>query len=243
MEISLRRTIAKVAYRAIAKGARVPNAKVISDLAQWGKLIDLTRALDINVFLDVGANRGFFSEHLRNAGYRGKIFSFEPIPEDHANIVRLSASDINWSAQCFALGAENGTRNFHINTTEGQTVLSSFLPMKNTCSELKIVPVQIRRLDSLLPSLVSGIEKPRIFLKMDTQGFDSQVMEGATNCLDQVFGLQSELSVTPLYENMPHYTEALANYEALGFQLMDMFVVNRTENGAVLEYDCLMARR
>jgi hypothetical protein len=55
-------------------------------------------------------------------------------------------------------------------------------------------------------------------------------------------GIQSEISVIPLYEGMPHYTESLACYEQFGFALMNLFVVNWTPDGRVVEYDCVMAR-
>jgi hypothetical protein len=77
---------------------------------------------------------------------------------------------------------------------------------------------------------------------MDTQGFDLEAFKGAAAVHSHVVGLLSELSVQPLYAGMPHYTEALTHYESAGFELMDVFVVNRTRSGAVLEYDCLMAR-
>ena len=55
-------------------------------------------------------------------------------------------------------------------------------------------------------------------------------------------GLQSEISVIPLYDGMPHYTESLMRYEQFGFELTNLFVVSRTRDGRVVEYDCVMAR-
>jgi CO/xanthine dehydrogenase Mo-binding subunit len=100
-----------------------------------------------------------------------------------------------------------------------------------------------RRLDEVLPELIAGIGSPRIFLKMDTQGFDSPVLEGASRCLEQIIGIQSEISVIPLYDGMPHYTESLARYEELGFDLINQFVVSRAQDGLVVEYDYVLARR
>jgi hypothetical protein len=128
-----------------------------------------------------------------------------------------------------------------MNFSSEQTVLSSFLSLKMPLNKTRTVRVEVRRLDAILPKLLAGIESPRVFLKMDTQGFDNEVVEGASGCLDQVLGVQSEISVIPLYNGMPHYTESLALYERLGFALVDLFVVNR-QDGFVLEYDCVMAR-
>ena len=59
---------------------------------------------------------------------------------------------------------------------------------------------------------------------------------------EKILGLQSEVSVVPLYDGMPHYTKSLETYERLGFGLVDLFVVNRTKEGHVMEYDCIMER-
>jgi FkbM family methyltransferase len=246
MSNMIRSALVSLAYRGIASGVRLPDAPMVQAFKQWSRLIDLTRRLDINVFLDVGANRGFFSKHLRMSGYRGRLLSFEPIPQDHDQIRALAANDAGWTTCCYALGSENGTRDFHLNFFgDQQTVLSSFLKFKDErliqFNTARTVKVEIRRLDDILPQLIVGIKSPRIFLKMDTQGYDGQVIEGATECLEHVVGMQSEISVIPIYQGMQHYTESLAHYERLGFALADLFVVSR-QNGFVVEYDCIMAR-
>jgi FkbM family methyltransferase len=219
---------------------------MVADFNQWGHLMDLIRRLEINIFLDVGANRGFFSKHLRMAGYRGRLFSFEPIPEDQEHIRALAVNDPSWTVCGYALGAESGCKNFQINLCGGdgsETVMSSFLPLKEQYGGARTVSVEVHRLDEVLPELIAGIGSPRIFLKMDTQGYDSQIFEGASGCLNQIMGIQSEISVIPAYDGMPHYTESLARYEEFGFDLTNLFVVNRTQDGRVVEYDCLMGRR
>jgi FkbM family methyltransferase len=242
MKINIRSSFGYLAFNAITLGLRLPDSKAVANYRQWSHLADLIKQLRINVFLDVGANRGFFSKHLRMSGYRGHIFSFEPIQEECERIRTLSAKDPKWIACEYALGSESGTKDFHVYATEGETVFSSFLPFVDGRNAGKTKSVEIRALDDVLFDLLRGLDAPRIFLKMDTQGFDRQVMEGAVACMPLVRGIQSEISVVPLYEGMTHYTDSLANYEALGFSLMDMFVVNRMPDGRVLEYDCVMAR-
>jgi len=238
----IRSSITGFGYAALANGFRLPTSKIASDFRQWSHLIDLIRRLDINVFLDVGANRGFFSKHLRLAGYRDLLISFEPVPEDKDHIRRLAKGDSKWIVCDYALGAKTEIKQFHINDCNSESVLSSFLPMKEAIGQSRNVSVPVRRIDEVLPDLLNGFVSPRIFLKMDTQGFDNQVINGVGNFLTQVLGIQSELSVVPLYEGMEHYTDTLAYYERLGFSLMDLFVVSRAQNGQIVEYDCIMAR-
>jgi FkbM family methyltransferase len=238
----IRSIFVKLGYMAIARGVRLPQSKLVADFNQWCHLIDLIRRLNINVFLDVGANRGFFSKHLRMSGYSGRLISFEPIPEDQERIRVLAAGDPSWTVCGYALGSASGCTDFQIIMSGQETTLSSFLPLKFQAEGTRTVSVNIHRLDQVLPELIKGIGSPRIFLKMDTQGFDGEVLKGARGCIDQIMGIQSEISVIPIYEGMPHYTESLACYERCGFDLTNVFVVNRTQDGRVLEYDCVMAR-
>jgi hypothetical protein len=69
----------------------------------------------------------------------------------------------------------------------------------------------------------------------------TQVLDGASGCLDQIAACSLEISVIPLYGGMTHYTESLALYERLGFELVVLLVVNG-RNGFILEFDAVMAR-
>jgi len=104
-------------------------------------------------------------------------------------------------------------------------------------------PVEVKRLDEIFPSVTEGVPAPRVLLKMDTQGYDLRVFEGAVGALEPIVAIQSELSVVPLYAEMPHYTEALATYEARGFELRSMSLVSRTSSGSIQELNCLLTRR
>lgn len=236
--------VKSLSYRAIDRGLRLPEVHQLASYQQLARTIDLIRRQNVSLVLDVGANQGWYAYHLRRAGYRGPIISFEPLAREQAHIQQLAQGDALWTNQCVALGEENGPKTFNMVVAgDEQTVLSSFL---NTIDGLgdrtEQVEVQMRRLDSLLPELVSDFAKQRIFLKMDTQGYDLSVFSGAAGIADQVVLLQSEISVEPIYVGMPPYTESLAHYHEAGFKLCDLFVVHRLENGNVLEYDCLMER-
>jgi hypothetical protein len=143
----------------------------------------------------------------------------------------------------FALGSSEEKKEFKVIVTGNQTVFSSFLRPKEGLKKELVRLVEVRRLDDVIEKLAPEIKQLRSFLKCDTQGFDIEVVKGTGAYMDQILGLQSEISVIPIYEGMPHFTDALNYYESLGFSLFDLSVVNTTQDGAVLEYDCLMAKR
>jgi hypothetical protein len=75
---------------------------------------------------------------------------------------------------------------------------------------------------------------------MDTQGHDLAVARGAGGCLQQFVGLQSELSLTPLYAGAPSYSEALAYFCGEGFKPSALVPNNAGQFPDVHEIDCIM---
>ena len=59
-----------------------------------------------------------------------------------------------------------------------------------------------------------------MFLKLDVQGYEKKVLEGAAGCLDQVAGIQMEMSMSsPLYVGQPGWEEMVQFMRAKGFIL------------------------
>jgi hypothetical protein len=95
----------------------------------------------------------------------------------------------------------------------------------------------------MLDGLLEGLDSPRPYLKLDTQGFDLDVFAGAGERIGEFAGMQSELALMQVYEGMPRLPEALPVYEAAGFDVAAMYPVSRQGKTArVLEFDCVMVR-
>jgi FkbM family methyltransferase len=195
--------------------------------------------LAVDIVIDAGANRGQFAHELRDIGYKGWIVSFEPIQAEFEKLVRSFEGDAKWKGYRLALGQEEKDAEFHIHAA---TDFSSFLEPRSKTRISGSETVRMSRLDALFDELSSLSRDPKIFLKMDTQGYDVEVFKGASGILPHIRGLQSELSIHPLYVGMPHYLEALAEYEKAGFELVNLAVVGRRDNGALQEMNCLMQK-
>jgi FkbM family methyltransferase len=204
------------------------------------------RRLGINCVLDVGANEGQFAEQIRRAGYTGRIVSYEPVAHLLAALREKAGADPAWLVEGCALGDEEGTA--QINVVEG--TMSSLLPASefgrewsNRLGKSRPETIRIRRLDAVLDDAIRGLDDPRIFLKMDTQGYDLATVHGAGDRLSEVVGLQSEVSCVPIYDGMPRMTEQLDAYEAEGFAISAMFPVSRhVRTMRVIEFDVVMVR-
>ena len=81
-----------------------------------------------------------------------------------------------------------------------------------------------------------------MYLKVDAQGWDLEVVEGARGCLDRIAALQVEVAVKQLYDDNPTYVEALPYLERLGFELVGAYPVERDNLMRVIELDCVMVR-
>ena len=206
------------------------------------------RELDVNCVLDVGGNRGQFGRRLRQSGYAGRIVSFEPLPHLAEQLHVHADKDPEWHVVHCALGDEETESDMTVVAKGGAT--SSLLPPSAFGLEfsprlegIRRETVTIRRLDGLLDEVVDGIDDPRIFLKMDTQGYDLRVFAGAGDRIKDVLGLQSEISSVPLYDGMPRMAEAIATYEAGGFETTGIFPVTRDpERLRIIEFDIVMIR-
>ncbi len=228
-----------------AKRRSGPFERSLTDFLARRHVSWLLRELRVNVVLDVGANRGQYADRLRRSGYRGRIVSYEPVPELSAELRAKASSDDRWHVHGHALGEEDGEATINV---VPDSSLSSLLDAsefgvewmdKMRDSHAETVPV--RRLQDVLDDATRGVRDPRVFLKLDTQGFDLQAFRGAGERVSEFLGLQSEVSCVPIYDGMPRMAEQLAAYEGAGFETTGMFPVSRDRPTLrVIEFDVVM---
>ena len=85
------------------------------------------------------------------------------------------------------------------------------------------IAVEVTLLDTILMPLIKS-DKPRgIYLKLDTQGFDLEVLKGAEASLDFILALQTEASVRPIYDGAPSFQETIDFATARGFIVSGFF--------------------
>jgi FkbM family methyltransferase len=176
----------------------------------------------VDLVIDVGANVGQYGLSLRKAGYRKRIVSFEPLPNAHEELTRVASGDADWQvfARC-ALGSHRGSAEMNVSAN---SYSSSLLGMTKThidaapdSSYVGTVRTDVLPLDAIRTGLVNVGN--RVFLKIDTQGYELEVLRGADKLLEQVQAVQVELSLCPLYEGQPLYREVLDYLEAKGFEI------------------------
>lgn len=200
----------------------------------------------ITTVFDVGANVGQYHDFLRQqVKFTGQVHSFEPQPHLAAALNRRQADDSAWTIHNLGLGSSNG--DLTLNVMARDTFSSFRQPLadaaqtfsaSNTVVDSVVVPV--RRLDDLFPATAIGGQS--CYLKVDTQGFDLEVLRGAPEVLRATRALQFELAIQRLYADVPHYREMLEIVEAMGFRISGLFPITIDENLQAVEFDCVMVR-
>ena len=220
------------------------NLKLVKIVDQFNNSYRLTLSLrekNINYILDIGANEGQFVKELRFYGYKDKVVSFEPLLEAHKKLTEISKNDNDWEIfRPLALGNKN-TKNI-INISKN-SVSSSILNMSEehivNAPESRFIgkqSIEEIKLDDIFNEL--KIENKNLFLKIDTQGYEFQVLEGVQKNLYLFKGILVEVSLSELYEGQKPWLEIINLIQSHGFKLwsVDRGFTNK-KNGKTLQMD------
>lgn len=201
----------------------------------------------VDLLLDVGANVGQYVIENRQLGYQGQVVSFEPLPDAYQTLKDNAFGDQQWliHERC-AVGSEMGQTEINISKN---SYSSSLLQMLNTHSDsapesvyIGTATTPVITLDSVYQQYAK--DKKKVFLKIDTQGFEAHVLSGAPKSLESIFAVQLELSLVPLYANQELYPYFLKFFEEHGFylwQIIPGFIDN--DSGQSLQFDAIFLRK
>jgi len=176
-----------------------------------------------DIVLDVGANVGNYARDLRILGFNGKIVLFEPQSGTYGHLKKLAQKDrgIILAPQT-AIGEAEGEVLLNISAnSESSSILAMLETHLDAAPESKYIcseKVRVQRLDQVA---IPYIDKPNssLYVKIDTQGYEREVINGMSGILDHVKGIQVELSLMPLYEGQLLYQDMIALIESFGFEL------------------------
>jgi len=188
------------------------------DLARRMKLVN---HLNIDTLFDVGANDGKYATIMREIGYGEKIISFEPLKSAFEGLKKTSIKDKNWVINNYALGHENINSFINVAANSGSSSILNMLPihLKNAPDSLYIAKeeITIKKMDTIFSSFVT--KENNVMLKIDTQGFEKNVLDGASESLNDIKIIQLEMSLVQLYESELLFNDMIKYLNEKGFQL------------------------
>ena len=189
------------------------------------KFVKLLAAHSVEVIFDVGANAGQFAKALRDNHFKGKIISFEPLRQAHQQLQERAQGDPLWDVyeRC-ALGASEKRERINISKN---SVSSSFLGAEevllNANPSVKYVDteeVQIYTLDKIFDD--QGNIEVMHALKIDTQGFELEVLKGAIRTISHFKVVIVEMSIEPIYTGSPRMSDIVDFLKINNFILWDL---------------------
>ena len=200
----------------------------------------LIGAVKAPVVLDVGANAGQSIAYFKHAMPDCRMHCFEPLPEAFQELAKIGRAYNDVVFNNVAVGSREGKAEFGRHSDTRQ---SSFLRTgsESWSAEVERVPVDVTTVDAYCAKL--GIRHVHV-LKIDTQGYDFEVMKGAERTIERG-GIQliySEFIFCRLYEGIPAFHEIfkwLADHE---FDLVSVYDQNHY-NGRLAYADVLFASR
>jgi FkbM family methyltransferase len=208
--------------------------------------LKLLKTFQINTVFDVGANVGQYGSLLRNIKFEGRIVSFEPLSSAYQKLVAASRQDKNWETENIAIGDSDGEIEINISENSASSSILDMLP-----NHVKEAPksryinkekVKLYKLDSIYPKYIKDGEK--VFLKIDTQGYEKNVLDGAEDFLKHVTGLQIEMSIVPLYSNEFLIDDMISFLQSRGFGLYSLENgFSSKETGQLFQVDGIFFRK
>jgi FkbM family methyltransferase len=203
---------------------------------------DVMQAHDIDVVLDVGTKDGDYGREIRDRGYNGLIVSFEPNPIVFERLQASIANDPNWQAYPLALGEEEGEVKLFIAKNDAMSSIKGLTEFGNGTGARPVgtTNVKIARLDAFLADNTQLIKN--IYLKIDTQGFEIEVLRGAGAMLSHISAVQAEIALVHSYADELDWIEILLWMREKKFEVATA-ICNSAVGAQIREFDFVFVRR
>lgn len=207
-------------------------------------LIDFIENRAIDTVIDVGANVGQFGESLRAGGYSGKILSFEPTRSPFETLARKAAADGHWEARHCGVGDTPGIAVLHASKL---SVFNSILELSDVAGlhDNRMAIDHTEEISMVTLDEVARNITGNILLKIDTQGYERKVIEGARQIIPRVAGILMEIPVIHTYKGEWHFHEAMKYMFDLGFVPAQIQATgyHGLDTASAVDYDCLFRPR
>lgn len=200
----------------------------------------------IRTVIDIGANQGQFATQIINVFPNAELYCFEPLAEPFAELERWARQQRpgRITAHNVALGEKDEDRTMFLHTAHSPS--SSLLQSTEACSQLypqtqaqASVKIKLKTLDGILGEAAL---KPDILIKLDTQGYEKQVINGGVNVFRRATACIVEVNLFRLYEDQPSFTEIVSLLDQLGFRYAGNLEQTYDKQGQVVFIDAVFVK-
>jgi FkbM family methyltransferase len=180
----------------------------------------------VSLVLDVGANIGQFAESIRKGGYEERIVSFEPLSDAYTKLLDAARRDPLWTvAPRCAVASKAGAVEINIAANSQSSSILNMVERHVTGDPQSVYiakeKVPTTTLDEFLDREPYA-PNVTIALKIDTQGYESEVLAGLSRWSGEVKVIMIEMSLTSLYEGEALFVDLYRMIEARGYQCISI---------------------
>jgi FkbM family methyltransferase len=194
--------------------------------------------------LDVGAYHGDIAFAYRKIFPESIIYCFEPFPQSFSILQNKTSSTDKIFPINKGLGEFSGKIQFNSNKSAAtNSILGTLEEGKKTwrpglLDTVEIIEIELDTLDNFVST--SGISKIDI-LKLDVQGSEYMVLNGARDSLDKgmIRMIYSEIITTPTYEGQKYLDEFMLQLRSYGFYLYNFFNYSSDDKGMLRQLDAI----
>ncbi|MFA7359803.1 MAG: FkbM family methyltransferase [Candidatus Kapaibacterium sp.] len=221
--MSLKKTFYKLLTKSLSKhGYTFEKINIRKDYIL--RRIKLLNYYNIDLVLDIGANVGQYAEGLFKNKYRGDVISFEPLKNEFNILESKAKFSNNWKALNYAFGNTEGKGVINIAGNTDSSSLLDMLPIheiiRPSSKYIGKEDIYINKIDSVFNKLTLGYNN--VFVKIDAQGYEFNILEGGVKSLKNIVGLQLEMSFDPLYKDEKLLCEIIGYLSQYNFKLMSI---------------------
>lgn len=188
---------------------------------------------DNPVVFDIGANKGQSIELYKSLFKNATVYSFEPNPELQEILLKKYHGRGDVIINPVALGERDEDNEFIIFEN---SELSSFKPMEsnklNPFSGEKIKTKSVTQVLTLDTYLKKNNVESIDLLKIDTQGYEFEILKGSLKTLEAkvIKNIYLELTLVPLYKNQSNYIDVISLLDKYNYQLVGFYEMRRYNN-------------
>lgn len=190
---------------ALMTGMHLKLKQLSSSASEDYRTVKILKTFGFNKVLDIGANTGQFAESLIDFGFDDEIISFEPTAYAYNQLKKRISKHKNWKlAEKCAIGDIDGTVDINISRNSLfnsiKTISKDYSSYNSDSTIIAKENVPVYKLDSLRNKYFT--EDENLFLKIDTQGFEKEVLDGAAETLKKIKGIKIEIPLYPIYNEV-----------------------------------------
>ena len=203
---------------------------------------DALSKYDFDCVLDVGANKGQFALFSRRTFPNCQIISFEPLSRPGNIFTRLFERDPKTRLVAAAIATNSGTITMHITDQDNS---SSPLDLDQSQQQIFGSRVVERRdvpCGPLKQFLAEGELGTHTLLKIDTQGFELEVLRAAEDLLDDIEAIYCEASFLCLYKGQALASDVISYLKEKEFNLRGVYNLAVDKHAGPVQADMLFLR-